>query len=153
MCLSPAHQPGPRTPPTGPPLTPPSSRASPTAGSGLTELLERCQTCRTGQGYLIAALTLHQGSDRMWTHYIPWSERECRTESDRRKWAHAAETVREVEAWGNNKKGTKTEEVNRLLTPIKGALLWPVPGKLTLAFNNKKGKKIKKKLLIWAVQT
>lgn len=42
--------------------------------SGLTELLERCQTCRTGQGYLIAALTLHQGSDRMWTHYILCAE-------------------------------------------------------------------------------
>lgn len=51
---------------------------------------------------------------------------------------HAAETVREVEACGNNKKGTITEEVNRLLTPIKGALLWPVPGKLILVSNNKK---------------
>lgn len=55
------------------------------ATAGLTELLELCQTCRTGQGYLIAALTLHQGSDRMWTHYIPWSEREGWTETDRRK--------------------------------------------------------------------
>lgn len=53
--------------------------------TGLTELLELCQTCRTGQGYLIAALTLHQGSDRMWTHYIPCSEREGRPETDRRK--------------------------------------------------------------------
>lgn len=149
MCLSPAAARA-EDPSHQPPLTSPSSRASPTAGSGLTELLERCQTCRTGQGYLIAALTLHQGSDRMWTHYIPWSERECRTESDRRKWAHVAETVREVEAWGNNKKGTKTEEVNRLLTSIKGALLWPVPGKLILTIKKVKNKK---KLLIWAVQT
>lgn len=42
--------------------------------SGLTKLLEYCQTCRTGQGYPIVALTLHQGSDRMWTHYILCAE-------------------------------------------------------------------------------
>lgn len=38
--------------------------------SGLTELLECCQTCRTGQGYLKSALTHYQGGGRMWTHYI-----------------------------------------------------------------------------------
>lgn len=52
----------------------------------------------------------------------------------------AAETVREVEAWGHNEEGTKTEEVNRLLTPIKGAPLWTaVAGKLILASNDNKG--------------
>lgn len=38
--------------------------------SGLTGLLERFQTCRTGQGYLKSALTLHQGDGRMWTNSI-----------------------------------------------------------------------------------
>lgn len=54
-------------------------------------------------------------------------------------------------AWGKNEKGIKTEHLNILITPIKGALLWPFLEKFNLASNNKQnlfGKK-KKTLELW----